>query len=492
MPAALCSFVVLQSVVMADTRYGPVRAGETLSSIVNENYMASPFPDQTIMREIFRRNPQAFIYHDMGLLKQNVMLTLPSNETIARSVTPTVSGRGHVNRRQATVLSRQSDAKVESLEKKLASVRAERDRANEKLRSLDAETARQNEKISELRASNVRLNAEIKSANVALKAVRTELSEARAKAASSLAQAKLDNRDNSASLTSEQAAIIAERDRQIESLEASIATLQSSKDEAVSALENSLEAKKTEYLALEKKVKALTEKVDRYESQIAKLKEENEALALELSASKRIDDRPVVNSENEVATGSAVDATPSHAVGDQSSNIKSKDTVARLSRPVTFPLWGLLLGGLALTALMVLLARRRSKVIPDGLVPAEQDSLIKPSVEDTLVFRAVDPNKIEPDVDALRVPPRRDPSRVAILDPTMEQPLHAEGNTTEASESDVSEYQQTEAELKLAMAEAYDELGDLQAARELLAEVQIEGSRQQSASAQLMLKRLAD
>ena len=72
----------------ADTLYGPLKAGETLSSIVNENYLVSPFEDTVIMNEIFRLNPQAFIANNMGLVKQGVMLTLPNDATIRRTRTP--------------------------------------------------------------------------------------------------------------------------------------------------------------------------------------------------------------------------------------------------------------------------------------------------------------------------------------------------------------------------------------------------------------------
>ncbi|MGB1311900.1 MAG: hypothetical protein ACPG47_11845, partial [Leucothrix sp.] len=44
----------LISELRADTTYGPLRSGETLSSIVNQNYLVSPFEDAVIMQEIFR------------------------------------------------------------------------------------------------------------------------------------------------------------------------------------------------------------------------------------------------------------------------------------------------------------------------------------------------------------------------------------------------------------------------------------------------------
>ena len=151
----------------------------------------------------------------------------------------------------------------------------------------------------------------------------------------------------------------------------------------------------------------------------------------------------------------------------------------------------MLLGALALalTTLLMFLARGRAKKAT-AVAPIVFDD--EPVVADDVVFRAADPERIEPDIEALRVPPRRDPSRVAILDPTMIGSVDiADQSVIITDESALGDHETIEVDLKLAMAEAYGDLGDVQAANELLIEVQQEGSQKQAASAQILLSRLA-
>jgi len=182
----------------------------------------------------------------------------------------------------------------------------------------------------------------------------------------------------------------------------------------------------------------------------------------------------------------------------------------RLESPVAFPLWGLLLGAFALgfTSLMMLFARRREQVIPVAVkkssVPQSSDE-VTPE-EEQLVFRASDPSVQDPDIETLRVPPRRDPSRVAILDPTMAATATAAAvatavtTTSESSDQQlaatqlltppISGHDELEGKLKLLIAEAYEELGDPVAANELLLEVQAEGNPQQIETAVSIITRL--
>ena len=126
------------------------------------------------------------------------------------------------------------------------------------------------------------------------------------------------------------------------------------------------------------------------------------------------------------------------------------------------------------------LVGRKNKDVPALVETADND----------VVFKSGRLNARDEDVEALRVPPRRDPSRVAILDPTMaakqatEVVSHESVSTSELSNNN-------DADLKLAMAEAYIELTDSQAADELLHEVLLEGTSQQKTSAELLMSRLA-
>ena len=507
LPLALMSVVVFQSLAIADTRYGPVRPGETLSSIVNENYVLSPFPSQMIMEEIFRNNSGAFISGKIGLLKQGVTLTLPSDSSMASLLPLSRPSTAQVPVRRATVrpaapaAQPQNNITINRLQERLASVRAERDRLNVKLRQLEGEKRSLVSRITNLESSNSRLNDKIKASDLSLQRVRTSLLKAQETAKSELAAAKTQVQTNVNSAQTDQSALIARRDQRIKALETSIADLQDDHAGELLALKTSSEGKGAEQLTLKNKVEALTDNAEKIADQIAQLKVKNESLVVELAESKaayyQLRD---TKSDSKVVTGSTViDKVVPENTGANSqasdepfdiSNLNAQNISSQLEKPVTFPLWGMLLGALALalTTLLMFLARGRAK---KAAVVAPVFFEDEPVITDDVVFRAADPGRIEPDIEALRVPARRDPSRVAILDPTMSDSVSADEPLNVIDESGFDEHESTEAALKLAMAEAYGDLGDVQAANELLVEVQEEGSQKQSATAQILQNRLA-
>lgn len=558
LPLALMSVVVFQSVAVADTRYGPIRSGETLSSIVNENYVLSPYSDQVIMQEIFRNNPNAFIGNNMGLLRQGVTLTLPSDETISSRVAQPVTPTRQTQLRAATVrpvtpVASQSSANTANLDlqRRLATVRAERDRLNTKISGLEGEASTLESKISQLESANAGLQADLKVANESVDAARKALSDARESARAELEKAQQDaqvalseaeKKANAALLQAEQAAkeklaeiasssgaaaasseneqsaLLAERDEQIRSLEATIAELRQSQASVQQSLDSSLSNKDAEQAAMITKLDDLTSDLSRVELELVQLKAKNESLVVELAESRAANDdlksqnatllASVSSSANSAETTSAFkpetditlpsdeEATGASGPTDESFDItqlNAQTIKTQLEKPVTFPLWGALLGALALalTTLLMFLARGRANktVVAEPLIASDDATL----PADDVVFRAADPERIEPDIDALRVPPRRDPSRVAILDPTMTDTPTIPPDATAVLNPDTSQSdaESTEISLKLAMAEAYGEIGDLQAANELLLEVQQEGNQKQSATAQIMLSRLA-
>lgn len=482
LPLVLFSILVAQSVAIADTTYGPVRAGETLSSIVNENYLVSPFSDQKIMQEIFRSNPDAFIYNKMGLLKQGVTLILPSDKSIAAS-----SGSVSVSPRQAQVISLQNREEIESLESKLTSVRAERDRVKDKLRQLEAETINLTAKVAKLESSNVLLSKELKAADEVLKAAQSALEKTKVKEGLSLTQSNIDT-----TATEDLSRVINQRDEQIKSLEISITELQNKHANELLSLKTSLQGKEAEQLALEDKVKVLTDHVETSESQIAELKKKNESLVVELAESNANYDE-LLSSKSTASSeihGKPVSGNQSVQTANEPfdiSLVNAQNISSQLKKSVTFPLWAALLGALALalTTFLMLLGRRRTKVA--GETEVNKSS----ATTDDVVFRTADPEKIEPDIESLRVPPRLDPSRVAILDPTMNETSDVFDQPDVLGDSfHKTEHQIREVDLKLAMAETYGELGDIQAANELLAEIQQEGSQKQLSSAQVLSSRL--
>jgi len=558
LPLALMSVVVFQSVAVADTRYGPIRSGETLSSIVNENYVLSPYSDQVIMQEIFRNNPNAFIGNNMGLLRQGVTLTLPSDETISSRVAQPVTPTRQTQLRAATVrpvtpVASQSSANTANLDlqRRLATVRAERDRLNTKISGLEGEASTLESKISQLESANAGLQADLKVANESVDAARKALSDARESARAELEKAQQDaqvalseaeKKANAALLQAEQAAkeklaeiasssgaaaasseneqsaLLAERDEQIRSLEATVAELRQSQASVQQSLDSSLSNKDAEQAAMITKLDDLMSDLSRVELELVQLKAKNESLVVELAESRAANDdlksqnatllASVSSSANSAETTSAFkpetditlptdeEATGASGPTDESFDItqlNAQTIKTQLEKPVTFPLWGALLGALALalTTLLMFLARGRANktVVEEPLIASDDATL----PADDVVFRAADPERIEPDIEALRVPPRRDPSRVAILDPTMTDTPTIPPYATAVLNPDTSQSdaESTEISLKLAMAEAYGEIGDLQAANELLLEVQQEGNQKQSATAQIMLSRLA-
>ena len=245
----------------------------------------------------------------------------------------------------------------------------------------------------------------------------------------------------------------------------------------------------------------LAEFKDRVESnaeEIAILTHENSQLLTELSETK---------SSLETLSSSQAQLTEQDASSEESLNVNAAATedatktlisgpitqqmiVERLGNPVEFPFWGLLLAAFALgfTSLMLLFNRRDNHPISESANTQNPDiPPINQAEEENLVFRAADPSVQDPDIETLRVPPRRDPSRVAILDPTMAASATAttalaglalDDNgtpdqlpTTQQKDSVIKENDEFEAKLKLLMAETYEELGDSAAANELLLEV---------------------
>ena len=157
------------SEIKADTLYGPLKAGETLSSIVNENYLVSTFEDRIIMREIFRMNPQAFIYTNMGLVKQGIVLTLPSDDTIRRSRPAPSSSNA-----SSSIVQSVPDAGVLTrlLESTLTQVRNERDQARLKIKRLETDFVTQSEvlnsTIGALESDNQRIIQQLSTAEIEL------------------------------------------------------------------------------------------------------------------------------------------------------------------------------------------------------------------------------------------------------------------------------------------------------------------------------------
>jgi len=605
----------------ADTLYGPLRAGESLSGIVNQNYLTSPYDNAVIMREIFRMNPQAFINNNMGLIRQGVMLTLPSDATLRRSRPSQPNPASTVTPAAPSTRSREL---VQTLEKTLTQVRNQRDQANLRARRVETESASKidslNSRVEQLETEKENTGQQLSTSEAQIVQLRQsleKLSEENSQLTTKNEQAaSVDSSDELSKQLEESNQTIAQKQQQITELESSVSelktaseSLQASHQDALktlqdtnkaledklaaqvqtldksddateqldtkitelniehqqqlSALQASLDAKTSELTSTQQDTKKLT---DQQESEIAALKSEhqkaledlnashatvlaekttseaslrgqiealeengqsaaleitqltdqNAALTTQLTDTKTSLDTlaasKAATAEQEVVVESVIaDPVDSNDANAVLSGPVTKQLIAeRLESPVAFPLWGLLLGAFALgfTSLMMLFARRREQVIPVAVkkssVPQSSDE-VTPE-EEQLVFRASDPSVQDPDIETLRVPPRRDPSRVAILDPTMAATATAAAvatavtTTSESSDQQlaatqlltppISGHDELEGKLKLLIAEAYEELGDPVAANELLVEVQAEGNPQQIETALSIITRL--
>ncbi|PWQ93904.1 FimV/HubP family polar landmark protein [Leucothrix arctica] len=557
--AAIGLTLFASAVSQADSNYGPIAPGETLSKIVSENYLVSPHSDIVIMREIFRLNPESFINNNMGLLKQGVELVLPDDNSIRRStggqvvnvpVAPVpVQSRMRLvtvqeslrlankesddlkislSRTQAELSSWKvrfenaqarlsevtekvvdtaptslgNDTSLASLESNLNKVRGEREAAKDQLveaqEVLDDLKVKLEEAVStesELKAllevtrsSEADLKTELKAANDALALSKESLTES-VESASSLKQGSSQQSVAliAAELTKQSldksTALIVEKDQEIALLKASVTDLEKQLEAipapvvattSVSSNAVNIEANKT--------IADLNQQIAIYQEEVKELKSQNDELVNELMASAApVGDMDSMMEVDPLVTDGLL--PEESVIAEISDDSIESSNVGFFNRSVTLPTWSALLAMLALglAAFMVILGRRNKSI------PAVGSNAT--GMED-VVFKAGNLDARDQDVEALRVPPRRDPSRVAILDPSMtgelgnEPAVQSESEVSKSSNSDDSE-------LKLVMAEAYIELADSQAANELLHEVLLEGTAQQKTSAELLMSRLA-
>ena len=588
---SLSVFILLgvSSVSKADTLYGPLKAGETLSSIVNENYLVSPFEDDVIMREIFRLNPQAFIYNNMGLVKQGVMLTLPSDATIRRSRATASSASSTSAPSPAVTAPSQPAASAasvtSSLNQTLTQVRNERDEAQLKLRRLQAESNTQSEalnaRIEQLDSDNQSTSRQLNTAQAEITQLKQSLESlekenallvTKAESASdtagvsdeasqqleqnevllakkqeqvnALEQTVADLKSKAESLDNEHATTVAKLQSDYKDLEdklnqqlqtassevnqsaadstAKINELNEQHQKAVADLNSDYDKKIAEQTSLlsklESDLKEANASISASESELTSLRDKNAELSLALSdtkteiesltsAQKELEVKPSIITLTETSTFETLLQGP----------ITKELLVSEIEKPVAFPLWGLLLGSFALgfTSLMMLFTRSRrpaAQVVQSTTVP-QTDTQEKPEPQseikkEELVFRAADESALhEPDIETLRVPPRRDPSRVAILDPSMVATAAvataavAGTSKTDSSvdtsaekvieTSPLTSYQSTEVKLKLLLAETYAEINDTPAAMSLLEEVQEEGNDEHRSAAEKLKAHIA-
>ncbi len=520
---ALGLVLIVNMPAYADSNYGPIVPGETLSKIVSENYLTSQYSSTVIMNEIFRLNPESFINNNIGLLKQGVELVLPDDNTIRLSSgeqvvtvsTPRPIAQVQSRPRLVTVQESlrlvrkerddlklsltQSKTELSSLKAQLDTVQTRLNSLSDKATSASLPSVNNDAAMSSLESNlnNVRserealkvelesalsvrtgLEAQLKTANDALAVSKQSLNEV----SGSLSALKQGSSQQSAAAIAAQLtktsleksnALIVEKDKQIEVLKVSVKGLEKQLAEAPVAAPvvkaESVSAETTKVIA------DLNQQILVYQEEVKELQSQNDQLVNELLESPE----SLAGLDSGMTVEPLIDEGML-AVDGEASSINN-DNNHFLSKHISLPRWSALLGLLLLgfTAFMALVGRK-NKDVPALVETADND----------VVFKSGRLNARDEDVEALRVPPRRDPSRVAILDPTMaakqatEVVSHESVSTSELSNNN-------DADLKLAMAEAYIELTDSQAANELLHEVLLEGTSQQKTSAELLMSRLA-
>jgi len=558
--------------VKADTLYGPLRAGETLSSIVNQNYLTSPYDDSVIMKEILRMNPQAFISNNVGLIKQGVTLTLPSDATLRSS-----QSQGNNTRIVQSAATSAGSALALTLEATLTQVRGERDQANLRIQRIESESATQlealNSKVKRLESEKQTFSRQLATSTTELAGLKKSLDDLKQRNSQSDQEVAVVTTDNKTLAQLEESkTLVAQKQQQIVDLESSILTINNETDRLKSSQETTISNLQASNQALEEKLtlqnqeasnssdtseqvaaktatlnlqhqqaiddlnssfkdqlseqeksqsslnaqindlKASSESQD---LQIIQLNDENKELASELTAAKASLEAALAENlsvrEQVITDLGTVDSIQTIDSDPLISGPLTKQLIAQeLRKPVAFPLWGLLLGAFALgfTSLMMFFTRSRKQVsvssAPSSDMQATEDVRIEP-----LVFRKGDSSMQDPDIETLRVPPRRDPSRVAIMDPTMAASAvtavaASTAAATQIGSPDagiltaplaedllVGDSQQFDSKLKLLIAETYTELGDTAAASELLTEVSNEGNHAQITDATKLIAQLS-
>lgn len=171
----ITSAMIITLPVSADSFYGPVQPNDTLSRIMKRVYIGKS-PRMSIMQEIVRANPEAFLGGDMNRLKLNASLILPGDLWINSSQIPkqanTTRSAIHVSDlvdRSAPSLTEEQmkgrivflDAERSSLIEQVKNLKQETLLLENKVQKLEAESKRSDEQLRILDAEIIRLTAQL-------------------------------------------------------------------------------------------------------------------------------------------------------------------------------------------------------------------------------------------------------------------------------------------------------------------------------------------
>ena len=174
----ICASLAISKPSIADSVYGPVKANDTLSKILNRLYTGPKSSQLVMMKQIVAANPSSFLNGNMNLLKLNSSLVLPgdrwNNITQDRvSVSPPKKQNELLNDlidRSAPELTVEQmkgrivflDAERSSLIEEVGNLKRETQRLEQKVLKLEAESKQSDEQLRILDAEIIRLTQVMK------------------------------------------------------------------------------------------------------------------------------------------------------------------------------------------------------------------------------------------------------------------------------------------------------------------------------------------
>ena len=298
----ISSLTFYSGVASADQAYGPVRANDTLSKIVNRYYVGPKRSPMGLMAEIVEKNPQAFVRGNMNLLRRNSLLSLPGNDWLkdeSTFVTP-------------------DDASIAKLANTLNITPAKTDTnklgVQDRLVFLEAERTSLIAQVADLKRDNVRLLKQV-----------------------SLLETQSKQSDEQLRLLDSEIIRVTRLLKNNQGAPLSLADLSQ-----VEALQQQLDDVRNETLSLKTQLKAA-------QSDLSNNRE------IQQQADKTI---AQLTQENEQLNALINDAQPGvHYFGD----VEGNDSVAMFSDKFKLPVWSIVAGGALLSLILVALLSTRRK-----------------------------------------------------------------------------------------------------------------------------------
>ena len=193
-PLALCSITAVllltSTALSAEMTYGPIKANDTLSKIINRTYTGSKSTRLSIMKQIVINNPNAFMKGDMNRLKLNTSLVLPGTawrNVIVSQSAATLETEGLREKKVVTDLVNRSapeltidqmkgrivflDAERSSLLEQVSDLRRETLELKEKVLKLESDSQQSDEQLRILDAEIIRLTQLLKSNEVSASSI---------------------------------------------------------------------------------------------------------------------------------------------------------------------------------------------------------------------------------------------------------------------------------------------------------------------------------